>query len=102
VGPLAGVLILGVSVAPAALASPCAYPDEGMLPLRRAVTQVRLHPEIEGWARDMRHKGEAVQYALLLDEPLWADGSCYWTVEVRLGSQIHKKFFVTPAGKLKD
>jgi hypothetical protein len=50
----------------------------------------------------MRDKGEAVQYALLLDEPLWADGRCYWTVEVRLGSQIHKKFFVTPAGKLKE
>jgi hypothetical protein len=95
VGPLAAVLI-------AALASPCAYPDEGVLPLRRAVTQVRLHPDIEGWARDMRDKGEAVQYALLLDEPLWADGRCYWTVEVRLGENVLKKFFVTPEGRLKD
>ena len=39
-GPLAGVLILGVFVARAALAASCAYPDEGVLPLRRAVTQL--------------------------------------------------------------
>jgi hypothetical protein len=96
------VALLGVFVAPAALASPCTYPDEGVLPLRRAVTQVRLHPEIEGWARDMRDKGEAVQYALRLDEPLWADGRCYWTVEVRLGERILRKFFVSPEGKLKE
>jgi hypothetical protein len=95
VGPLAGVLI-------AALASPCAYPDEGVLPLRRAVTQVRLHPDIEGWARDMRDKGEAVQYALLLDEPLWERGRCYWTVEVKLGETLVKRFFVTPKGELKE
>ena len=94
-GPLAGVLI-------AALASPCAYPDEGVLPLRRAVTQVRLHPDIEGWARDMRDKGEAVQYALLLDEPLWEQGRCYWTVEVKLGERRVKRFFVTPKGELKE
>ena len=94
-GPLAGVLI-------AALASPCAYPDEGVLPLRRAVTQVRLHPDIEGWARDMRDKGEAVQYALLLDEPLWERGRCYWTVEAKLGETLVKRFFVTPKGELKE
>jgi len=50
----------------------------------------------------MRDKGEAVQYALLLDEPLWSGGRCYWTVEVRLGDRILKKFFVTPEGKLKE
>jgi hypothetical protein len=50
----------------------------------------------------MRDKGEAVQYALLLDEPLWAEGRCYWTVEVRLGENILKKFFVSPEGKLKE
>ena len=94
-GPLAGVLI-------AALASPCAYPDEGVLPLRRAVTQVRLHPDIEGWARDMRDKGEAVQYALLLDEPLWADGRCYWSVEVKLGEKVWRRFHVSPEGKLRE
>ena len=94
-GPLAGVLI-------ALAGAPCAYPDEGTLPLARAVRQVRLHPDIEAWSRDMRDKGEAVQYALLLDEPLWSGGRCYWTVEVRLGDRILKKFFVTPEGKLKE
>jgi hypothetical protein len=93
---------LGVFVARTALAAPCAYPDEGTLPLRRAVTQVRLHPEIEGWARDMRDKGEAVQYALLLDEPLWADGRCYWSVEVKLGEKLWRRFHVSPEGKLKE
>jgi len=37
-----------------------------------------------------------------LDEPLWADGRCYWTVEVRLGERILRKFFVSPEGKLKE
>lgn len=95
-------MILGVFAAPAALASPCAYPDEGGLPLRRAVTQVRLHPDIEGWARDMRDKGEAVQYALLLDEPLWADGRCYWPVDVKLGEKVWRRFHVSPEGKLRE
>ena len=72
------------------------------MPLARAVRQVRLHPEIEGWAREMRDKGEAVQYALSLDEPLWAGGRCYWKVEVRLGERPVRTFFVTPEGKLKD
>ena len=99
-GPLEGVLTL--SVAGAALAAPCGYPDEGTMPLARAVRQVRLHPDIEPWAREMRDKGEAVQYALSLDEPLWERGRCYWKVEVRLGERLLKTFFVTPEGKLKE
>lgn len=95
-GPVAGVLIGALAGAP------CAYPDEGTLPLRRAVTQVRLHPEVEAWARDRREQGETVHYALLLDEPRWAGGRCYWTVEVRLGDQVHRRFLVSPAGKLKE
>jgi hypothetical protein len=95
VGPVAVLLS-------AALAAPCAYPEEGTLPLRRAVSRVRLHPDIEGWSREMRDKGEVVQYAVLLDEPLWAQGRCYWTVEVRLGEQPVRKFFVTPEGTLKE
>ena len=94
-GALAAALI-------AAAAAPCGYPDEGTLPLARAVRQVKLHPEIEGWARDMRDKGEAVQYAVLLDEPLWAGGRCYWTVEVRLGEKLWRRFHVTPNGTLKE
>lgn len=94
-GPLAGILI-------AALAAPCGYPDEGTLPLARAVRQVKRHPDIEPWAREMRDKGEAVQYAVLLDEPLWSGGRCYWTVEVKLGERSVRKFFVTPKGELKE
>jgi hypothetical protein len=50
----------------------------------------------------MRDKGEAVQYALLLDEPLWADGRCYWSVEVKLGEKLWRRFHVSPEGKLKE
>lgn len=93
-GALVGILI--------ALAPPCRlYPDEGTLPLRRAISRVRWLPEIEAWSREMRDKGEAVQYALLLDQPLWVDGRCYWTVEVRLGDKLWRRFHVTPQGRLR-
>jgi len=46
----------------------CEYPDEGNLPLRRAVTKVRLLPEIEAWSAAARKDSAAVQYALLLEQ----------------------------------
>ena len=95
-GPVAALLSAVLA------ATSCPHPDEGTLPLRRAVSQVRLHPDIEGWSRDMRDKGEVVQYVLLLDEPLWSNGRCYWTVEVRLGEQVWRRFHVTPDGDLKN
>ena len=47
----------------------CDYPDEGNMPLRRAVAKVRYLPETEAWAAEMHKAGTAVQYALRLDQP---------------------------------
>src|ERR1700704_5519178 len=57
----------------------CDYPDEGNLPLRRAVTKVKLLPETEAWAAAVHKTGAMVQYALLLDREWRKDGRCYWT-----------------------
>lgn len=77
----------------------CDYPDEGNMPLRRAVTKVRMLPETEAWASSMHKSGAVVQYALLLDEPMRAAGRCYWPVEVRGDGELWRRFFVSPDGK---
>jgi len=77
----------------------CGYPDEGNMPLRRAVTKVRMLPETEAWARAMHDAGAHVQYALLLQRERQHLGRCYWTVEVRAGESLWRRFFVTPDGK---
>jgi hypothetical protein len=80
----------------------CEYPDEGNMPLRRAVSAVRYLPEVEAWA-EARHKdGAVVQYALLLDRPLREAHHCYWPVEVRAGPQLWRRFYVTPYGVLRN
>ena len=48
----------------------CEYPDEGNMPLRRAVTKVRMLPEIEAWSAAAQKAGAAVQYAVLLEQTL--------------------------------
>ena len=83
----------------AAFAQACEYPDEGNMPLRRAVTKVKLLSETEAWA-DAAHKaGEAVQYALLLERTLELGGRCYWTVEALAGGRLWRRFYVTPDGR---
>jgi hypothetical protein len=77
----------------------CEYPDEGNLPLRRAVTKVRLLPEIEAWSAAARKAGAAVQYALLLEQTLHSGGRCYWTIEVRADGETWRTFHVSPDGK---
>jgi len=78
----------------------CDYPDEGNLPLRRAVAAVRYLPEIEAWARQAHEAGAVVQYAVLLDRPRTENGRCYWPVEVRAGPQLWRRYYVAPAGDL--
>ena len=56
----------------AALALPlaafaCDYPDEGAMPLHRAITKVKLLPETEAWSAELLKHKIIVQYALLLD-----------------------------------
>jgi len=65
------------------------------MPLRRAVTKVRMLPEIEA----MQKAGAAVQYALLLEQTLRSEGRCYWTIEVRADGKTWRTFYVSPDGK---
>lgn len=94
-GPLARVLIL-LFCTPALA---CEYPDEGNMPLRRAVSKVRFLPQTEAWAQAMRETGAVVHYAVLLDQPKTDNGRCYWPVEVRAGSTLWRRFYVTPHGE---
>jgi hypothetical protein len=77
----------------------CDYPDEGNMPLRRAVTKVKLLPQTEAWAASMHKAGAVVQYALSLDREWHRDGRCYWTVEARAEGATWRRFYVTPDGK---
>jgi hypothetical protein len=77
----------------------CEYPDEGNLPLRRAVGKVKYLPETEAWASRMHKTGAVVQYALLLDRPKVEKGRCYWPVEVRAEGKLWRRFYVSPDGK---
>ena len=62
---------------PLMAAAACDYPDEGTMPLHRAITRVKLRPEAEAWARGWLEQKVVVQYALLLDEPKTIAGRCY-------------------------
>jgi hypothetical protein len=77
----------------------CNYPDLGNLPLRRAVTKVKLLPETEAWAKYIHKTGSIVQYALLLDQPISHAGRCYWTIEAIAEGKLWRRFYVTPDGK---
>ena len=77
----------------------CEYPDEGSMPLRRAVSRVKYLPETEAWAAQMHKAGAHVQYAVLLDHPAVRDGRCYWTLEVKANGEVWKSFLVSPDGK---
>ena len=80
-------------------AGACDYPDEGNMPLRRAVSRVRYLPEIEAWASAVQRSGAVVQYALLLDQPRLERGHCYWPVEVRAEGRLWRRFYVSPDGR---
>jgi hypothetical protein len=77
----------------------CDYPDEGNLPLRRAVSKVKYLPETEAWAGSMHESGVVVQYALLLDRPHHEHGRCYWPVELRAEGSLWRRYYVSPDGK---
>ena len=80
-------------------AAACDYPDEGSMPLHRAVTKVKLLPETEAWAAELRETGTVVQYALLLDREWRQDGRCYWTVDARAEGKTWRRFYVSPDGR---
>ncbi len=72
------------------------------MPLRRAVAKVRYLPQVEAWAKTRHEQGAVVQYALLLDRPMREHGRCYWPIEVRVGADLWRRFYVTPQGNLRN
>jgi len=92
--------VLAIALAAVSLsAAACDYPDEGNLPLRRAVSRVKFLPQTEAWAADMHKAGAVVQYALSLDREWHRRGQCYWTVEARARGETWRRFYVTPDGR---
>lgn len=77
----------------------CDYPDEGNLPLRRAVSRVKFMADTEAWASRLHEAGVVVQYALSLDRDWHRNGRCYWTVEARAQGATWRRFYVSPDGK---
>lgn len=77
----------------------CEYPDEGNMPLRRALARVQMLPETREWDVARRDLGELVQYELSLRETLVKGGRCYWTVRARSNGALWRTFYVTPDGK---
>jgi hypothetical protein len=80
-------------------AFPCPFPDEGNMPLRRAVTRVDLLPETIAWSTAERRDGVIVHFAVLLEETISANGRCHWTLEARAGERVWQRFYITPDGK---
>lgn len=95
-GALARILTLLLACSPAFA---CDYPDEGGMPLRRAVTKVQMLSDVDAWALAMRRNGVHVQYLVRLDAPVRENGRCYWPVEVRAEGKLWRSFLVTPDGK---
>jgi hypothetical protein len=69
------------------------------MPLRRAVTRIKLLPQTEAWAKTQHEAGVVVQYALSLDREWHRDGRCYWTVEARAQGETWRRFYVAPDGR---
>ena len=77
----------------------CDYPDEGTMPLHRALTKVKLLPETEAWQAEKRKANEPVQFRLLLSKEAWFNRKCYWTVEAVAKDELWRRFYVSPDGK---
>jgi hypothetical protein len=77
----------------------CEVPDEGNLPLRRAVARVQMLPEAQEWADEVRSAGAIARYALLLERTVRVKGRCYWTVELSADGKLWRRFYVSPDGK---
>jgi hypothetical protein len=92
--------IIGCLIGALALpALACEFPDEGGMPLRRAVTKVQMLSEVDAWARAAQKNGVKPQYVVRLDAPVREAGRCYWPVEVRADGKLWRRFLVSPDGK---
>jgi hypothetical protein len=83
----AAIVLCALAAVPALA---CDYPDEGNMPLRRAVSRVQQHTQ---------NYGEDVKYEVLLEESVRLKGVCYWTVEMRQAGKPPQRFYITPDGK---
>jgi hypothetical protein len=92
-------LAVPVCLALALPALACEFPDEGNMPLRRALTRVQMLPETEAWQRERRDAGDAVQFRLLLEETVTLKKRCYWIVEALAAGRVWRRFYVSPDGK---
>lgn len=89
---------LALALALAALpALACEVPDDGGAPLRRLVTRVKHLPQTQAWQKTLPEETIA-QFVLRVDSPRKIRGRCYWPVEVRAGSELWRRFFVTTDG----
>jgi hypothetical protein len=95
VGPIERAALLSLACAGAAQA--CEFPEQGGSPLRAAVSAVKYLPETEAWEKALP-AGTFAQYLLHLDRTRTVGGICHWTLEVRAGSVLWKRFLVTPGG----
>ena|SRR5258708_7914489 len=91
--------LLSVLLCSAGASTACDYPDEGNMPLRRALTSVQMLPETDAWRRERRDAGDAVQFRLLLEETVFVRKRCYWTVEALAEAGLWRRFYVSPDGK---
>ena len=92
-------LLAGLLVFACAPAFSCDYPDEGGMPLRRAVTRIEMLPEVDAWAKAMVRNGVTPQYLVKLDDPVKKAGHCFWPVEVRAEGKLWRSYLVTPDGR---
>jgi hypothetical protein len=92
------VISLGAALGASLPALGCEYPDEGTMPLRRALTRVQMLPETEAWQRGRRDAGDSVQFRLLLEQTVILKRRCYWTVEALSDGRLWRRFYVTPDG----
>src|SRR6266581_9200975 len=81
-------MLLSMLLSSAGASAACDYPDEGNMPLRRALTRVQMLPETEAWKRERLDAGDAVQFRLLLEETVTLKKRCYWIVEARAGAKV--------------
>ena len=92
-------ILVPICLALALPALACDYPDEGNMPLRRALTRVQMLPETETWQRERRDAGDAVQFRLLLEETVILKKRCHWVVEALADGKLWRRFYVSPDGK---
>ncbi|MCX7960736.1 MAG: hypothetical protein N2653_04055 [Burkholderiales bacterium] len=82
----------------AATASGCESPAADPAAYRRLVARVKYLPDVEAWAAREAREGAVVQFLLHLDAPQRRAGRCYWTVEVRAGDRLWRRYLVAAEG----